>query len=344
VTVQPSPALAASAPSSPPVATPVGLSRIDFRAMGTHVDVLVPVGREASVARAVAIFTAWTRRCSRFDATSELSRLNAAAGRPVIVSVGLFDAIAAAMDAARATDGVFDPTVLRRLEELGYDRTFAQVPAGIPAAIRPPGPWEGSWRSVRLDRATRTVELPAGTGLDLGGIAKGMAVDAAVEALREAGVTPAAVNAGGDIAVAGIPAGQPEWRIAVETRGGGHVVALEHGALATSSTERRRWTRGDSEVNHLIDPRTGAPAATGVASVTVAALRCTQAEVAAKTALLLGPVEGAAFIRRTGLCALFVGTDGSLDRVGRWAGSVPSARADATVRHVRENTGGPVVS
>jgi thiamine biosynthesis lipoprotein len=300
--------------------------------MGTDVDVLIPAGREASVAVVIAVFDAWTRRCSRFDVGSELSRLNAEAGRPVIVSAGLFDAIATAIDAARATDGIFDPTVLHRLEELGYDRTFAQVAAEGSAVAPSAGPWSESWRSVRHDRATRTVELPEGVGLDLGGIAKGMAVDAAVDALRVAGATPAAVDAGGDLAVIGTPPGEPDWRIAIETRDGGDVVALQHGALATSSIERRRWTRGGSEVHHLIDPRTGRPAATGIASVTVAARRCAQAEVAAKTALLLGPTDGAVFLRCLGLSALVVGVDGGRHRVGRWiesaAAEVPAAGHD----------------
>jgi thiamine biosynthesis lipoprotein len=312
--------------------------------MGTDVDVLLPVGREASVAVVVAVFETWTRRCSRFDPNSELSRLNAAAGRPVIVSAGLFDVVAASIDAARATDGIFDPTVLHRLEELGYDRTFVQVPADGPAVT----PWNGarcaSWRDVRIDPATRTVELPAGVGLDLGGIAKGMAVDAALASLRAAGATPAAVNAGGDLAVAGTPPGDADWRIAVETRDGGHVVALPYGALATSSTERRRWTRGGRDVHHLIDPRTGEPASTGIASVTVSAHRCGQAEVAAKTAVLLGPIDGAAFIRRMGLSALIVGMDGRRDRVGRWIEPAGAGLLASGVDHRVGITGGLAVS
>jgi thiamine biosynthesis lipoprotein len=168
-----------------------------------------------------------------------------------------------------------------------------------------------------------------------------MAVDAAVEALHVAGVTPAAVNAGGDLAVIGTPHGQAEWRIAVETRDGGHVVALAHGALATSSTERRRWTRGGREIHHLIDPRTGEPASTGIASVTVSAHTCVQAEVAAKTAVLLGPADGGAFIRRMGLSGLIVGSDGSRLRVGRWMEPAVTDRPEAAaIDHPAETIGG----
>ena len=294
------------------------MARVSFRAMGTDVDVLVPAGMEPSASIARDMFAAWERRCSRFDPDSELSRLIAAPGSPVVVTSALFDAIATAMSAAEATDGIFDPTVLHRVEELGYDRTFAQVAPSGPADEAVTRPWTGAWREVRLDRASRTVELPRGVGLDLGGIAKGMAVDASLEALIGAGVTPAAVDAGGDLAVVGTPPGLSDWLIAIDTNDGGHVVALPHGALTTSSTARRRWTRGDRDVNHLVDPRTGAPAATGITSVTVSAHRCAQAEVAAKTALLLGPEEGAAFLRHAGLSALIVDDAGARHRIGRW--------------------------
>jgi thiamine biosynthesis lipoprotein len=305
-------------PTAPAVATPAGMVRVGFRAMGTDVDVLVPVGCETSAVIVRDVFAAWERRCSRFDPESELSRLNAAAGAPVVVTPALFDAIATALSAADATDGMFDPTVLHRLEDLGYDRTFAEVAPVGPAGERPTGSWTGSWREVRLDRASRTVELPRGVGLDLGGIAKGMAVDAALEKLVEMDVVPAAVDAGGDLAVVGTPPGLTDWLIAIETRDGGQVVALPHGALTTSSTARRRWTRGGREMNHLVDPRTGEPAATGITSVTVSAHRCAQAEVAAKTALLLGLDEGSAFLRRAGLSALVVDDAGTRHRVGRW--------------------------
>jgi thiamine biosynthesis lipoprotein len=321
-------------PVAPPVVTPTGLARVRFRAMGTTVEVLLPEGRDAAASIVVAVFDAWERRCSRFVATSELSRLNASAGAPVVVSRGLHDAIAVAMDAARATDGVFDPTVLRRLEALGYDRTFDEIaaePAGtdaeaVPAAVDRAATdpaaadlvWSGAWWRVLLDRSTRTVELPVGVGLDLGGIAKGMAVDAAVAALSLAGIDHAAVNAGGDLAVLGTPPGADAWWIGVETYDGGAVVALERGALATSSTANRRWTRGGRTLNHLVDPRTGSPAASGLTSVSVSAHTCAQAEVAAKTTLMLGIREGSAFLDRAGLSALVVDDAGVRTRIGRW--------------------------
>jgi thiamine biosynthesis lipoprotein len=314
-------AVDAGLPSTPPLVTPDGLVRVAFRSMATNVEVLLPAGRDLASSAVVATFVDWERCCSRFDPDSELSRLNARAGGPVVVSRRLFDTVAAALSAARATDGIFDPTVLHRLEDLGYDRTFAAIRAdGVDTGTHPasPTPWAGAWRSVRLDRPTRSVDLPAGTGLDLGGIAKGMAVDAALGALVDQGIRVAAVNAGGDLAVHGIPPGADAWWIAVETSDGGEPVAVRRGALATSSTARRRWTRGGRTLHHLVDPRTGLPSTSGLVSVTAAANACAQAEVAAKVALVLGPTDGADFLSQAGISALAIGEDGSRHRLGHW--------------------------
>ncbi len=309
--------VARPAPFAPPVADPAGIARVRFRAMGTDVEALLPIGREAAADVVVSIFETWERRCSRFDPTSELSRMNAAAGAPVVVSQPLFDAISTAIHASRASGGVFDPTILRRLEALGYDRTFAAVPADAPDAPAD-APWSGAWDRVLLDRPTRTVLMPAGVGIDLGGIAKGMTVDAAVAALAGAGIEYAAVNAGGDLAVLGTPPGAIAWWVGVETADGGEVVALERGALATSSVADRSWLRAGRTMNHLVDPRTGGPADTGLVSVSVTAGTCTQAEVAAKTALLLGLEEGAAFLAAREVSALAIDDAGGRHRIGRW--------------------------
>lgn len=318
--------VARPAPFAPQAVTPAGLARVRFRAMGTDVETLLPAGRDAAAGLVVSVFSAWERRCSRFDAASELSRLNAAAGAPVIVSRGLFDTIATALDAARATDGVFDPTVLRRLESLGYDRTFDAIAPVAPDATEP-APWAGAWDRIVLDRPTWTVQMPAGVGIDLGGIAKGMAVDASLAALAQAGIDHAAVNAGGDLAVLGTPPGADAWWVGVETYDGGELVAVERGALATSSVASRRWVRGGRTLHHLVDPRTGLPAESGLTSVSVTAGACAQAEVAAKTALLLGLTDGSAFLEDRGLSALAIDDAGRRHRIGRW---VPAARSALT--------------
>jgi len=288
-----------------------------FSSMGTDVTVLAAPGHAEAVELVAQLFAAWDARFSRFKADSELSVLNAAAGTSVEVSEPMAIAIAAAIEAARATDGLFDPLLERRMVELGYDRTFSQLPDGRPEASV--ATWQaGAWRAIGFDPVRRTVTLPAGTGIDLGGIAKGMAVDAAVALLSEAGLPFAAVNAGGDLAVHGLPPEMSSWPIAVEIGLRERTVTLRSGALATSSVLRRRWRVNGAERHHLLDPRTGLPARSGLAQATVAAASCRQAEIAAKVALLSGAAAGADFLERHGLAGLLLTNDGTEWHVGRW--------------------------
>jgi thiamine biosynthesis lipoprotein len=162
------------------------------------------------------------------------------------------------------------------------------------------------------------VTLPPGVALDFGGIAKGMAVDAAVEALVALGVEQAAVEAGGDLRVHGLPSGQPCWGVAVQLKQGHEIVSLYRGALATSTVGRRRWKQGETIRHHLLDPRSGEPATSTLWSVSVVAARCAQADVAAKVTLLLGPRDGAHFLQRHHLAGLLVTEDGEVQRVGPW--------------------------
>lgn len=283
--------------------------------MGTDITVVVPPGHDDAFRLARDTVAAWDLRFSRFRPLSELSALNRAAGTAFAASELLFGAVVVAVEAAEATDGLFDPLLATRMTELGYDRTFDALPAiGEPRLLAAWSP--GLWRRISLDPERRTIRLPAGSGIDLGGIAKGMAVDAALACLVAAGLPYAAVNAGGDLAVHGLPPGFIAWPIQVE--GTGRVVTLAQGALATSSILQRRWRIGGDDLHHLIDPRTGFPSASDVVSASVAGATCAQAEVAAKAALLGGRAAGAAFIERAHLAGLLVGRDGSAWRIGRW--------------------------
>jgi thiamine biosynthesis lipoprotein len=288
-----------------------------FRSMGTDVTVLVPPDAGDADQLARETFVAWNDRFSRFQPDSELSALNRAAGTPFVASAELFEAARTALAAARATDGLFDPLLAGRMAELGYDRTFDALPpmrtgTGLAAWI------PGLWRQVVLDAERRTIQLPAGSGLDLGGIAKGMAVDAALARIVGAGVPYAAVNAGGDLAVHGLPPGLEAWTIVVDGAGGRNVT-LPRGGLATSTVLLRRWNVDGDERHHLIDPRTGLSSTSDVVLASVAAASCTQAEVAAKAALLAGSLTGAAFVREQRLAGLMVTADGSIRRIGRWS-------------------------
>jgi thiamine biosynthesis lipoprotein len=299
--------------------TPDGLARHSFEAMGTTVVVLVPLTRVAECLRVQDLFARWERACTRFDPQSELSQLNAAGGQPFHVSDLLFSILVTSQQAAEATNGLFDPSLLRSLEWIGYDRDFDVVLAEQPGSSRAgPPPAAGGWREMRLDHDQRTVQLPADVGLDLGGLAKGMAVDAAIDGLASSGVGIAAVDAGGDLAVIGLPPGASAWSIAINAPDGSRIVSLVRGALATSSTSPRKWLQGEAMRHHLIDPRTSLPSTAPLWSASAAAPTCSQAEVAAKVAFILGPLDGAEFLEEHGLAGLFLAPDGTARTTGGW--------------------------
>jgi FAD:protein FMN transferase len=272
-------------------------------------------------------------QASRFRADSEISAVHRTAGDVHILSEGLAEAIAVALTAARWTGGLADPTIGGALESLGYDRDFAAIRH---SGAMPPAPARVSgWKSVRLDG--RRLRLPAGTRLDLGATAKGLGSDraasAAAAAITGGGIL---VSLGGDIAVAGeSPAGgwpvlvadeqepvstaDPRGRRAapVPERSPGQVVRLAAGALATSSIVCRQWRRGNRMLHHILDPRTGLPAAGPWRTVSVAAANCAEANAASTAAIVAGD-RAAAWLAEQGLPARLVARDGSVRFVCGW--------------------------
>lgn len=159
-------------------------------------------------------------------------------------------------------------------------------------------------------------------GFDPGGIGKGLAADLVTAELLAAGAAGACVNLGGDLRVAGrapgAPAepGAPGWGVGVENPFGRQlaaVLSLHDGGVATSSRLRRRWTGpGQAPSHHLIDPRTGLPAASGLASVTVVAASAWQAEWLTKAAFLAGAAAGSALLERLGAAGALITDGGSI--------------------------------
>lgn len=300
------------------LSVPFGMRRAEFRAMGTTVSLLLPEAQfYAGVEATQELFVEWEQTLSRFLPESELSQLNRQAGTPVSVSPLLFRVLHAAYRAAQETEGLFDPTLLTQLVGIGYDRSFDELPASIPASEQ--GPTSGGgWREIRMDHRRRRVTLPAGVGIEVGGIAKGMAVDAARAQLRLLGIQTALVNAGGDLVVMGLPEAQDHWPLSVTGKDTSWVIPFQYGALATSGVDKRHWQQGTRTRHHIIDPRSGESAQSGLWSVTVAAASCQQAEVAAKTAFLLGAKQGSAFLNDSGLSGLLVHIDGSWTSAGSW--------------------------
>lgn len=311
-------------------ATPSSLTRTEFRAMGTDISLLLPQRGGSDAAQAVReVFATWEQALSRFLPHSELSYVNRHAGESVVVSPLFFGVLSNALIAAHVTHGRYDPTLREQIVQLGYDRTFDALPTAMPAASQAARAG-GGWRDIVIDRSHRRVALPHGVGLDFGGIAKGMAVDAALARVRQMGIRSALVNAGGDLAVLGQPPsgddGGDSWPIAIEGQDTSWTVPLHHGAMATSGIGRRHWRQGAEPRHHLIDPSTGEPVHNELWSVTVVAARCELAEVAAKAAFVAGIHEGTALLMEYGVAGLFVRRDGSWAPVGTWP-----------VRHMKDN-------
>ncbi len=278
----------------------------------------------AALLRASIRIAEYQRRFSRFQANSDLSRLNDSALDHVRSGGELAALLARALDYARITRGVFDPLVLGDLEALGYDRTFEEV-SGRPHARRPRRRCMPSWTSVRVDTNFGTVTRPPGARLDLGGVAKGAAADAAMAELE--GFPGALVDLGGDICVRGRPDDADGWILGVEDPrlpDGADICQLQlrDAAVATSSTRRRRWTYGTRVVHHVIDPETGEPASRGVLQCTAIAGAAEHADVAAKVGLILGAGalhEEDEVGRALGLRGIaWVTADGSFHCTGGW--------------------------
>jgi thiamine biosynthesis lipoprotein len=294
------------------------MRREEFRAMGTTISLLLPESQAEMGAQIVrTLFSEWEQTLSRFLPESELSQLNQQAGTPVAVSDLFYDVLATALTAAQATEGVYDPALLDQLVQLGYDRTFDDLPVDRFDLIIPGEPG-GRWRGIKVDPIRRQVTLPSGIKLDFGGIAKGMAVDAALEGLHQNGINSALVNAGGDLAVLGLPAIADQWPVAVPGREQFWTIPLMSGAIATSGIAHRHWWQGKTLRHHILDPRTGLPAQSDLWSVTVVADRCEQAEVAAKVAFILGSGPGADFLRNHRIAGLLVHEDGMWETVEPW--------------------------
>ncbi len=238
--------------------------------MGTTV--LVHTRQDGDIEATRRLFERIEHTCSRFRATSELSRINATSAPAVEVSSTMWAVLEHAIEARKRTNGLVDVGVGAAVCDWGYDRTFFEVTDldEPPIAIR-----RSRWAMAdgRLHRSP-------GVRIDLGGLAKGWTCDLAVEQ----GLATVA-SAGGDVRSADksttVEIIDPWSEPAVE-------VALGVGALATSSVSRRRWRVGGRDVHHLIDPRSGKPSASPILSASALAATAVEAEVAAKAVLLMG--------------------------------------------------------
>ena len=299
-----------------------------FDAIGTHHHLIVT--RPATLGAAITIardhLVDLDAAVSRFRPDSEVSALARRRGRDgasTPVSAVFAASLAAALRAARLTDGLVDPTVGAALIASGYDADLDEVRAR--SARSPPArehhllgnhhPHRGStavpgWRTVELDEGLRRVRVPAGTVLDLGASAKAYAADTIATLLADRLEGGFLVNLGGDLAVSGeLP--HDGWQVGVEgTAGEVRQVVASHGqAFATSSTGRRTWTQHGEPRHHIVDPRTGHTAPVVWEQVTCAGLNALEANAASTAAVVLG-ADAPAWLQARGIPARLDPADG----------------------------------
>ncbi len=284
------------------------------------------VAGEAAIASVFADMRRIDALMSTYKPESEISRVNAeAATAPVVVSRELFDLVATSVQYSRLSNGVFDITYA----SVGYlyDYRAHQRPdeAAIAAAL--PGI---DYRLLKLDAQARTIAFGrAGMRIDLGGIAKGYAVDQGIEILKRAGIARAMVNAGGDTRIVGDRFGKP-WMVGIRHPDNPDQVVLRlpltDAAFSTSGDYERYFDEGGVRYHHILDPRTG-KSPHSIRSATLISSTALRTDGLSKTVFILGPDKGIEFIN--GLAdvdAVVVGADGKV-RYSR--GLAPPADAAA---------------
>jgi thiamine biosynthesis lipoprotein len=281
--------------------------------MGTDAHVIVVGGSPALAEHARGRIDRLETLWSRFLPESEVSRLNSAAGTFMEVSDETLLLLERALDGWRISAGAFDATMLDAVIAAGYDRTFDELASleghdtDAQAACRFASLRDGGGAPIEIRSTMACVR--EGAGFDSGGIGKGLAADLVVAELLERGARGACVNLGGDLRVAGQSPERDGWTVGIDHAWSETPVALVgvgNGAVATSTTLKRRWLAGGEWRHHLIDPRSGLPSDSDLNHVTVIAAEAWVAEVLAKAVLLNGSEFAFNIIGGTGAEALAV--------------------------------------
>ncbi|HWP66390.1 MAG TPA: FAD:protein FMN transferase [Candidatus Limnocylindria bacterium] len=275
--------------------------------MGTIADVRIYAAPNLGAARhALEAALAELRRIDRLMAIqrpeSDVSRLNREGARgPVAVDRRVIEVVQRSIEVSRLTGGAFDVTVLPVVRAWGFDGPHPRRPATAPP--RPAG-----YGALEVDEAAATIRFKApDAGVDLGGIAKGYALDRAREVLRARGVRSAWIDLGGNVATLGLPPGAPRWRIGVRDprRSGGILGVIEtlEAAVSTSSDAERFVDDEAGRAGHVIDPRSGRPA-NALVTATVVAGSATLADALSTAAVVMGRERFVMLARRLDVEAL----------------------------------------
>ena len=280
--------------------------------MGTLVDVVLYADKEVAPEAAARAFERMLEIEAIADPLAEGSPLyRLSKGEGAQVKGDLERILETAMEISRATSGAFDPTMgeLVYLWGFGRDQPTLPEPEEIKDALKRTG----------YDKLPTGQCCPAGLEIwfDLGGVAKGYAVDEAVAFLQERGIKAGIVNAGGDLRSFGPRPGRGKWKIGVQDPNDPQALAgvleVKEAAVATSGDYQRYFEEGGLRYHHILDPSTGYPARTGLKGTTVIAHDCATADALATAAFVLGPVKGLALLEnRKGVEGVLITEDGKI--------------------------------
>jgi thiamine biosynthesis lipoprotein len=284
--------------------------------MDTIVDIQVVIQKsteeaEAKINRAFHAFQKVEQACSRFTSSSELMLACQNVGNPVEISPLLFQPLFFALEIAKLTDGLFDPTVGKVMEKNGFNRHYLTGDVMVSPAEE-----TVTYHDIILDPQTRTLTLKKPMVIDLGAVAKGFAIDLAAHELREfAGFV---VNAGGDLFAGGLDESGKPWQIGIQ-----HpyqkdclidTVEIANEAICTSgSYERRNLIKPD--LHHLVNPKTRRSPNEWV-SCSIVAPFAMMADAFSTAAFLLSPEKAKSLMEDLNLKGILVTPELQIVRTG----------------------------
>jgi FAD:protein FMN transferase len=267
--------------------------------------------KDEKINRAFAAFQKVEETCSRFTHSSELMQACLNVGMPVEISPVLFEPLFFAVEMARLTDGLFDPTVGRAMEEAGFNRHYITGARMISSADD-----SATYRDIILNPDTRTLTIKKPLVIDLGAVAKGFAIDLAVNELKD--FEGFIVNAGGDLFAGGTDPGQNRWKIGIQ-----HpyqkdqmieTIDICNEAVCTSgSYERRNPIKPDE--HHLMNPKTKQSANEWV-SCSIIAPFAMMADAFSTVSFLLDKENGKILMEELELKGFFITPNLTVERMG----------------------------
>ncbi|MCQ6282105.1 FAD:protein FMN transferase [Bacillus sp. EB600] len=286
--------------------------------MDTVVDIQVVIwkltSKEEAEAKADLAFEAFRnveQACSRFSPDSELMLACREVEKPVQISPFLFEPLKIALEMAKLTDGVFDPTIGKVMEEQGYNRHYLTG-----EHMKSPSDDVVTYRDIILDERGHTIYLTKPLVVDLGAVAKGFAIDLAVNELKDfAGFV---VNAGGDLFAGGVDENGSPWKIGIQhpERKDQIITKIEisNQAVCTSGSYERR-NANIPGMHHIINPKTKHSPNDWV-SCSIIAPFAMLADVFSTAVFLLGREKGQALLKSVDLKGLFITSDLEMVSVG----------------------------